>query len=132
MKQLLILCLSMVMCGACGADDAGKPATDTPVPNTEEGEFSMGIMDVFSITGRGVVMTGQVASGSIVVGNHVCIPLTNGETAPRIIEGIEMFRKLLDRAEKGQRVGLLVQIDKDLVEKGALLHRNCDFEEVSG
>jgi len=132
MKQLLILSLSIVMCCACGADETSLSASGTPVPEAVEGEFSMGIMDVFSITGRGVVMTGQVASGSIVVGDQVCIPLTNGETAARTVDGIEIFRKLLDRAEKGQMVGLLVQIDKDLVEKGALLHRNCEFEEVSG
>lgn len=93
-------------------------------------EFGMSIMDVFTITGRGTVLTGQVKSGTIVVGDTVCIPLSNGETAARTVDGIEMFRKILDRAEKGQMVGLLIQVDKKLVEKGALMHGDCELEEV--
>ena len=57
--------------------------------------FSMQIMDVFTITDRGTVMTGQVKSGSISAGETVCIPLTNGEIAPSTIESIEMHRKQL-------------------------------------
>ena len=41
-----------------------------------------------------------------------------------------MFRKILDHAEKGQMVGLLIQLDKKLVEKGALMHGDCELEEV--
>lgn len=93
-------------------------------------EFSMSIMDVFTITGRGTVLTGQVKSGTIVVGDTVCIPLSNGETAARTVDGIEMFRKLLDRAEKGQMVGVLIQVDKKLVEKGALMHGDCELEKI--
>jgi len=89
-------------------------------------EFSMKIMDAFAITGRGTVLTGQVASGSLAVGDTVCVPLQDGEIAARSVAGIEMFRKLLDRAEKGQMVGILVQVDNKLVEKGALLHSDCE------
>ena len=113
MLASLVFCLSVS--GQAGADD----------------EFSMQIMDVFSITGRGTVMTGQVAAGSLAVGDPVCIPLENGETAARAVDGIEMFRKLVDRAEKGQRVGVLVQVDKKLVRKGALLHGDCELEAAS-
>jgi len=94
-------------------------------PAVADDEFSMKIMDVFTITDRGTVLTGQVASGSLAVGDQVCIPLADGETAARSVDGIEMFRKLLDRAEKGQMVGILVQVDKKQVAKGALLHSDC-------
>jgi elongation factor Tu len=93
--------------------------------------FSMKIMDVFTITGRGTVLTGQVASGSLTVGDTVCVPLQGDEIAARTVEGIEMFRKLLDRAEKGQMVGILIDIDKKLVEKGALLHGDCEPATVA-
>jgi len=92
-------------------------------------EFSMKIMDVFSITGRGTVLTGQVAAGSLAVGDTVCVPLQDGEIAARSVDGIEMFRKLLERAEKGQMVGILVQVDNKRVEKGAMLHSDCDAVE---
>jgi len=91
-----------------------------------EDGFSMKIMDAFAITGRGTVLTGQVASGSLAVGDTVCVPLQDGAVAARSVDGIEMFRKLLDRAEKGQMVGILVQVDNKLVEKGATLHSDCE------
>ena len=94
--------------------------------DTGDDSFSMRIMEVFTITGRGTVLTGQVLSGSVTVGENVCIPLLDGETAPRIVEGIELMRKQLDRAEKGQIVGVLLQVDKKKVEKGGLLHSNCE------
>lgn len=90
--------------------------------------FTMQVMDAFAITGRGTVLTGKVKSGSIVVGDPVCIPLNNGETVARFVDGIEMFRKVLERAEEGQMVGLLLQVDKDMVEKGEVLHSNCEPE----
>jgi len=95
--------------------------------STDDG-FSMKIMDAFSITGRGTVLTGQVASGSLAVGDPICVPLQNGETAARYVDGIEMFRRVFERAEKGQMVGILVQVDNKLVEIGALLHSNCKPE----
>lgn len=90
--------------------------------------FTMQVMDAFTIAGRGTVLTGKVKSGSIVVGDPVCIPLNNGETAARVVNGIEMFRKILERAEEGQMVGLLLQVEKDQVDKGAMLHSNCEPE----
>lgn len=88
--------------------------------------FSMKIMDAFAITGRGTVLTGQVASGSLAVGDTVCVPLQDGGIAARTVDGIEMFRKLLERAEKGQMVGILVQVDNKQVAKGDLLHSDCE------
>jgi len=96
-----------------------------------DSDFSMKIMDAFAITGRGTVLTGQVATGSLEVGDPVCIPLNNGEIAARGVEGIEKFGKVLDRAEKGQIVGLLVEVDKKLVEKGSFMHSDCELDNRS-
>jgi len=101
------------------------------VADTEEGEFSMSIMDVISFTSLDPLLTGQVKSGSIVVGDTVCIPLKNGETVARTVDKILKGTKPLDRADRGQIVGLMVQVDEKLVEKGAFLHSNCELEEVS-
>ena len=91
-------------------------------------DFSMLIMDAFTITDRGTVLTGQIKSGSLSVGDTVCVPLTNGETAARKVDSLEMRREILARAEKGQIVGVLVQlIDRKLVEKEALLHNDCEL-----
>lgn len=106
---LILLLFNLPFGAQAGADD----------------DFSMKIMDAFAITGRGTVLTGQVASGSLEVGDTVCVPMQNGETAAQTVDGIEMFRKLLERAEKGQMVGILVQVDNKLVEKGAMLHSDC-------
>jgi translation elongation factor EF-Tu-like GTPase len=113
--MLTLLLMPLSLSANAGADDG----------------FSMKIMDAFSITGRGTVLTGQVASGSLAVGDTVCVPLQDDEIAARTVDGIEMFRKLLDRAEKGQIVGILVQVDNKLVTKGALLHSNCEAVDVS-
>jgi elongation factor Tu len=113
--MLALLLIPLSISANAGADDG----------------FSMKIMDAFAITGRGTVLTGQVASGSLAVGDTVCVPLQDDEIAARTVDGIEMFRKLLDRAEKGQIVGILVQVDNKLVTKGALLHSNCEAVDVS-
>jgi len=130
MRQLLIFCLFILAVCACDADQSSAPVLASAA-DIEESEFSMSIMDVFSIRDNGTILTGQVASGSLVVGDVVCIPLKSGETAARTVEGIEMFRKFLDLAEKGQSVGVLVEIDEKLVEKGTLLHHNYELDEVS-
>jgi len=93
--------------------------------------FTMTIVDVFSITGRGIVMTGRVEAGSLVVGDVVCIPLTSGEAVAREVTGIEMFRKLLERTEVGQNVGILVaEVDRKEVKKGERLHTDCEIEII--
>ena len=98
--------------------------------DTETGEFSMKIMDVISFGGHGIMLTGQVKSGSAVAGVTVCSPLKNGESAARVVDTIYRGTKIIDRAENGQIAGLMVSIDEKLVEKGALLHSNCELKEV--
>lgn len=89
--------------------------------------FSMQITDAFAITGRGTVMTGRVATGSLESGDTVCIPMKSGEILPRRVDGIERFRKMLERAEAGQMVGVAVsgEVDSKQVKKGADLTTGC-------
>lgn len=72
-------------------------------------DFSITVEDVFTITGRGTVITGRIASGSVSVGDIVTLQRVNGFRCQVKITGIEMFRKILDRAEAGDNVGLLLQ-----------------------
>ena len=89
--------------------------------------FTMQIMDAFAISGRGTVMTGRVESGAIESGDTVCVPMASGETLSRKVEGIEQFRKIMDRAEAGQMVGILVTaVNAKDVEKGAELNADCE------
>ena len=84
--------------------------------------FLMPIEDVFSITGRGTVATGRVERGTVKMGDTVEIIGLTDERKTTVITGVEMFRKLLDSAEAGDNVGLLLRgIDKKGVERGQVL-----------
>jgi elongation factor Tu len=83
--------------------------------------FLMAVEDVFSIKGRGTVVTGRIERGVIKVGDEVEIL---GFTDPKktVVTGVEMFRKLLDRGEAGDNVGCLLRgIEKEQVERGQVL-----------
>jgi elongation factor Tu len=83
--------------------------------------FLMPIEDVFSISGRGTVGTGRVERGKIKVGDKVEI-IGIRETRETVVTGVEMFRKLLDEAQAGDNVGLLLRgVDKDDLERGMVL-----------
>lgn len=89
-------------------------------------EFSMQISDSFRITGRGTVLTGKIASGTLTVGDTVCVPMQSGETLTRTVDGIESFRKLLEKAEAGTNVGVLVaNVDSKEVKLKTELNGNC-------
>ena len=99
-------------------------ALDTyiPIPQREvDKPFLMPIEDIFSITGRGTVATGRVERGTVKVGDSVeRVGIT--ETKTVVVTGVEMFRKLLDRAEAGDNIGLLLRgMDKEEVERGMVL-----------
>lgn len=84
--------------------------------------FLMPIEDVFTITGRGTVVTGRVESGIIHVGDKVELVGMNTETKSTVVTGVEMFRKILDEGQAGDNVGLLLRgIDKDEVERGMVV-----------
>ena len=83
--------------------------------------FQMPIEDVFSITGRGTVVTGRVEQGTLDVNTEVEI-VGIKDTTKTTVTGVEMFRKLLDSAVAGDNVGLLLRgIDKDDVERGQVI-----------
>lgn len=93
----------------------------TPVRDIDK-PFLMPIEDVFTITGRGTVVTGRVERGKINVGEEVEIVGMKAEPTKTTATGLEMFRKLLDYAEAGDNVGALLRgIDREDVERGQVL-----------
>jgi elongation factor Tu len=103
-------------------------ALDTYIPLPEravDGAFLMPVEDVFSISGRGTVVTGRIERGIIKVGQEVEI-VGIRPTVATTVTGVEMFRKLLDQGEAGDNVGLLLRGTKrDDVERGQVLaHKN--------
>ena len=99
-------------------------AIDTYIPTPEreiDKPFLMPVEDVFSITGRGTVGTGRVERGKIKVGDKIEV-VGIRETMETTVTGVEMFRKLLDEAEAGDNVGLLLRgVDKERLERGMVL-----------
>jgi len=84
--------------------------------------FLMPIEDVFSITGRGTVGTGRIETGVINSGDPVEIIGMGAEKLKSVVTGVEMFRKILDRGEAGDNVGLLLRgIDKDEIRRGMVV-----------
>jgi elongation factor Tu len=84
--------------------------------------FLMPIEDVFTITGRGTVVTGRVERGVIKVGEEVQIVGLRPDTKKTVVTGVEMFRKLLDQGQAGDNIGCLLRgIDRDEVERGQVL-----------
>jgi elongation factor Tu len=94
-----------------------------PMPEREKDKpFSMPIEDVFSITGRGTVVTGRVERGQIKVGDEVEIVGFDERPKKTVATGVEMFRKLMDYAEAGDNVGILLRgIDRESVQRGQVL-----------
>jgi len=99
-------------------------ACDASVPDPErdiDKPFIMAIEDVFSITGRGTVVTGRVERGKVKVGEEVEL-VGLRDTHKTVVTGVEMFRKLLDEGLAGDNVGCLLRgIGKDDVERGQVL-----------
>ena len=84
--------------------------------------FLMPIEDIFTITGRGTVVTGRVERGIVKVGEEIEIVGMQAETKKSVVTGVEMFRKLLDEGRAGDNIGALLRgIDKDEVERGQVL-----------
>ena len=100
--------------------DAVDTWIDTPVRDTEK-PFLMSIEDVFTITGRGTVVTGRVERGILKLNDEVEI-VGLKDTKKTVVTGIEMFRKSLDFAEAGDNAGVLLRgINRDDVERGQVL-----------
>jgi elongation factor Tu len=129
---------------ALGGDEAAQDqvmelmgAVDSYIPNPDrdiEKPFLMSIEDVFSITGRGTVVTGRIEQGVLNVNEEVEI-VGIRDTRKTVATGIEMFRKLLDQGVAGDNVGVLLRgIGKEDVERGQVLAKpgsitpHTDFE----
>jgi len=92
-----------------------------PVRETEK-PFLMAIEDVFSIKGRGTVVTGRIDRGVVKVGEALDIIGLREEKMSTVCTGVEMFHKLLDQGQAGDNVGLLLRgIERDQVERGMVL-----------
>ena len=93
----------------------------TPERDTDK-PFLMPVEDVFSITGRGTVATGRVESGVIKVQDEVEIVGLTEEIRKVVVTGVEMFRKLLDQAEAGDNIGVLLRgVQRSEIERGQVL-----------
>ena len=99
-------------------------AVDSHIPEPErlvDQPFLMPLEDIFTISGRGTVVTGKVERGMVKVGEEIEI-VGFGETRKRVVTGVEMFRKILDEGQAGDNVGVLLRgMDKDDVERGMVL-----------
>ena len=122
---------SALKAGEDSSDDAANAcidelmdALDSTIPQPERAldrAFLMPIEDVFSITGRGTVVTGRIEQGIVHTGDEVEI-VGIKETAKSVVTGVEMFRKLLDEGQAGDNVGCLLRgTAKDEVERGQVL-----------
>ncbi|MEP6103982.1 elongation factor Tu [Parasphingorhabdus sp.] len=99
------------------AVDESIPQPDRPVDQ----DFLMPIEDVFSISGRGTVVTGRVETGVVNVGDE-CEIVGIKDTTKTTVTGVEMFRKLLDSGEAGDNIGALIRgVDREAVERGQVL-----------
>lgn len=112
-------------CKWCGPIIELMNAVDEKVPEPQreiDKPFLMPVEDVFSITGRGTVVTGRVERGRLKVNEEVEIVGLRDEILRRVVTGIEMFRKTLDEAIAGDNVGLLLRgTSKDEVERGMVI-----------
>jgi elongation factor Tu len=130
-----IICGSALKALECGCGSRECPsckciwelmdAVDEYIPTPErdvDKPFLMPIEDVFTITGRGTVVTGRVERGQVRVGDTVQIVGLAEESKQTVVTGVEMFRKLLDYAETGDNIGCLLRgIDRKEVERGQVL-----------
>ena len=110
---------------ACKCINELVDALDSYIPEPQrenDKPFLMPVEDVFTITGRGTVATGRVERGTVKVGDTVEIIGMNDSGKQTVITGVEMFRKLLDQAESGDNVGLLLRgIQRNEIERGQVL-----------
>ena len=105
----------------CELMDAVDEYIPLPVRENEK-PFLMPIEDIFSITGRGTVVTGRIETGTIHVNDPAEIVGFNDKPKATTVTGVEMFRKLLDQGEAGDNVGLLLRgIDKKDIKRGMVI-----------
>jgi len=112
-------------CEWCSSIDRLLEAVDTfiPTPDREiDKPFLMAVEDVFTITGRGTVATGRVERGVVKVGDEVELVGIHPETRKTVVTGVEMFRKLLDQAQAGDNIGVLLRgVGRTEIERGQVI-----------
>jgi elongation factor Tu len=114
-------------CKDCGSVFELLDAIDSYIPTPKrdiDKPFLMPIEDVFSITGRGTVVTGRVERGQVKVGEEMEIVgmRPGGKPQKTVVTGVEMFRKLLDSGQAGDNIGCLLRgVEKDEVERGQVV-----------
>ncbi|MBP7088632.1 MAG: elongation factor Tu [Candidatus Omnitrophica bacterium] len=124
--------LKAMECG-CGKDDCPvcKPVADLmkavdeyiPAPKRDiDKPFLMAVEDVFTISGRGTVVTGRIERGKVKVNEEVDMVGIHPQIKKTVVTGVEMFRKLLDEGQAGDNVGLLLRgVEKEDVERGMVI-----------
>ena len=112
-------------CQWCGQIWKLMDAVDSYIPTPErdtDKPFLLPIEDVFTITGRGTVVTGRVERGQVKVGDEVQIVGLQEESRKTVVTGVEMFRKMMDYAEAGDNIGCLLRgVERKDVERGQVL-----------
>ena len=115
-------------CEWCGKIWELMDAVDEYIPTPEreaDKPFLMPVEDVFTITGRGTVATGRVERGTVKVGDEVEIVGLREDSRKCVVTGVEMFRKLLDQAQAGDNIGLLLRgVDRKEIERGMVLAKS--------
>jgi elongation factor Tu len=105
--------------------DALMDSIDSYIPDPVrdiEKPFLMAVEDVFTITGRGTVATGRVERGVVKVGDEVELVGIHPETRKTVVTGVEMFRKLLDQAQAGDNIGVLLRgVGRTEIERGQVI-----------
>ena len=125
LKAMECSCTDKKECADCKQILELMDAVDSYIPTPErdiDKPFLMPVEDIFSITGRGTVVTGRIERGIVKVQENVEIIGIRPENTKTVVTGVEMFRKLLDEGRAGDNVGLLLRgIDKDGVERGQVI-----------
>jgi len=125
LKAMECSCTDKRACDDCKSILELMDAVDSYIPTPErdiDKPFLMPVEDIFSITGRGTVVTGRIERGIVKVQENVEIIGIRPENTKTVVTGVEMFRKLLDEGRAGDNVGLLLRgIDKEGVERGQVI-----------
>lgn len=100
------------------------PGPPRPQDSLPVGSFGMTVEDVFSITGRGTIVTGRVQAGTVSVGEQVLLSRAGQPLLQVEVTGVEMFRKIVTTAKAGDNVGLLLRgLQREQVAKGDVLSK---------
>ncbi len=125
MKYVIaIFCLFLIAgCSDDTPSTATAVETETSVPepatHSDSEKFTMNINDFFVTSGGQIVVTGQIASGTVATGDTICVSSSTNGNIQAEVTGIEQFNKVIQQASAGENVGIMLGgIDKDLVGKG--------------